>query len=170
MKTFEELLDDKNYIELTEGRNNYPKNISKAIFQDNFDSWEEMKEFADENELEVINIHSKDGWHFWENKGTAYKPLLISADDFGDNYSEFSKMSEADFFEQEIHPVIENFNNFEDLEKMIEAKKEIFEEIENMEDDEIVISYDGDYFETWKQNPLSFYHDTHKYSFALIPR
>ena len=154
------------WMEVTQGRNGYPSGLYKAISSDNFDTFEELQNFAKENDLIIVDLHKRDGWDLWENRGTMYQPYQISAEGFGD--AEFQKMDESEFFNEEIHPVTDDIHDFNSLEKFLKAKKEIWEEIEAMEDDEIVITYDGNYSETLKQNPLSFSHDTHNYKLALI--
>jgi hypothetical protein len=156
------------WMEVTQGRNGYPMGLYKAISSDNFDSFKELEEFANENNLSIVSLHKRDGWDLWENRGTMYKPYSNSAEDFGDNYSEFHKMNEEQFFEQEIHPVLEDISDFDSLEDFLKCKKQIWEEIEAMEEDEIVLTHEGNYSETLKQESLSFSHDTHNYKIALI--
>ena len=171
--TFDNLIQEYNTVELTTAANNYPKNLSYAILSDNFKNWKEMKEFADDNDLQIINISTRDGWDFWVHKGGAHKPLTVSADYFGDNYEGFSQMSEQEFFEKEIEILsFSDFTGFEDLEKFISKKKELFSEIEQLDEDDdgIIIALDGCYYDTYEQNSLYFTHDTHHYSFGLIEK
>lgn len=97
-----------------------------------------------------------------------YDPYQNSAEDYGDNYDEFDKICEAEFFEREIKPSIDNFEDFESLETFIKDKKEVWQEIEAMEDDEIVITCYGEYYETIKRESMSFSHDTWNYKIGLI--
>lgn len=54
------------------------------------------------------------------------------------------------FLNPEVKDSIENFDNLEDLQNFLSKKQELFEEIENMEVDEIVITCQGEYYETIK--------------------
>ena len=93
-----------------------------------------------------------------------------SSDDYGDNYNQLEKMNEKVFFESEVKDSIENFDNLEDLQNFLSKKQELFEEIEKMEVDEIVITYQGDFYETIKKVSMSFSHDTKTTIIGLIDR
>lgn len=161
-------LEDYNTIEITESRNSYPKNVKEAIFADNFESWGDMQRFAEDNNLTVIDIYQKDGWHFWSNRGAAVKQMEIDEYSYGDNYRGFSKVGEEDFIEEEVIPSIEGKTNFSSMLDEVENLREIYDEIELMDEDEIVITHEGEYYETVKKKPLYFSEDTHHYSYALI--
>lgn len=154
-------------IETTQGRNGYPSGTGYAIT--GFESWEELKQFAEENELEPTLFHSRDGWHFWESKGIMYTPFQKSAEDYGDNFSEIPKMDEETFIENEVQFFFEDpKESFQEIEEFLKEKKEVWEEVENMEDDEIVITHEGRYYETIKRQSLYWSHDTHNYCIALV--
>ena len=93
-----------------------------------------------------------------------------SSDDYGDNYSQLEKMNEKVFYESEVKDSLENFDNLEDLQNFLSKKQELFEEIENMEVDEIVITCQGEYYETIKKESMYFTHDTNHVTIGLIDR
>ena len=147
-------------IETTSQPNGYPSNISGALI--GFESFAQAEELAKEYNLEISTFKKKDGWSLWyRTESTAYKPFMNSSSDYGDNYSEFSKIDEEDFIENEVKFFFENdLVSFDQIESFLKQKKEIWEQIELMEDDEIVITNDGRYFETIKKESMYFYHDT----------
>jgi hypothetical protein len=154
-------------IETTQGINGYPKNTGFALM--GFDSWSQLEQLAQEHTLEIVSLHRRDGWHFWENKGRVIKPYENSSDDYGDNYSEVSKMDEEEFLKQEVMFFFEDEKeSFDQIESFLKTKKEIWEEVEKMEDDEVVITHEGRYYETIKKHSLYFCHDTHNYRIALV--
>ncbi len=154
-------------IETTQGRNGYPSGTGYAIT--GFNSWLELKQFAEEHDLEITQFHSKDGWHFWESKRRMYEPIKNSAEDYGDNYSEIPKIDEEDFIKNEVQWFFEDpKESFEQIEEILKQKKEIWEEVEQMEDDEIVITHEGRYYETIKKESLYWSHDTHNYCIGLV--
>lgn len=157
-------------VELTKGRNGYPSGISKALDASSLDNFTEVEEIANTYNLEIVKIHQKDGWHFWENKGWVNKPISIDSSDFGDNYSEIHPMDEEDFIDNEVKPLLEDLTNFEEIQALLESKKEIWEEVEQLEDDEIVITHEGAYYDTFKTKTLSFSEDTHNWKIALIEK
>lgn len=157
-------------VELTAGRNGYPSNISKAIDTSNLDSFEEVKEIAEAYDLEIISIHQKDGWHFWENKGWTNKAISVDASCFGDNYSEIPLMDEEDFIENEVKSILESAKSFDEIQAILDCKKEIWDQVNVLEENEIVITHEGNYHETFQRETLSFSEDTHNFKIALIEK
>lgn len=154
-------------IETTTGTNGYPRNLKHAIV--GFENFEDAKDLAEKYGLNVESFRKKDGWQLWNrDNANMYAPYLNSASKFGDVYEEYSKMDEEEFFETEINYNIDNFQDFDSLNKFISNKKEIWEEIENMEDDEIVITCYGDYHRTIKRESMEFSHDTWNYVIGVI--
>ena len=101
-------------IETTASRTGYPERLQKAII--GFDTFEQAEELAKENGLSIEFFRKRDGWNFWYRTGsTAYEPFRRSAEDFGDDYSEFSKEDLEDFYENEVQPMVSDFENFDDL-------------------------------------------------------
>ncbi len=154
-------------IETTTGTNGYPQNIKPAIV--GFESFEQAADLADRYGLNVESFRKRDGWQLWNrDNATMFKPYQNSASKYGDNYTDFSKMDEDDFIENEVLPFLENFSDFESLNRFISIEKEIWEEIDKMEDDEIVIVQEGNYLETIKEESMEFSHDTWNYIIGII--
>lgn len=154
-------------IETTSERNGYPSHLKHAII--GFDSFEQAEKFANENDLQIEFFKKRDGWQLYYRTGnTAYEPIEISADDFGDNFSSFSNSDLDDYYENEIKPFLDGFENMEDLETFIETQKEIIEKIEDADNDEIVITNYGKYYDTFKKHSMSFSFDTHTTVIGLI--
>lgn len=154
-------------IETTTGTNGYPENLKFAIT--GFDTFEQAQDLADKYSLSIESFEKRDGWSLWSRGNrTMFSAFQNSAEDFGDNYLEYGKIDEEEFFEIEIKPSIDNFEDFESVETFLKDKKEIWEEIDKMEEDEIVITLYGDYCDTIKQTSMSFSHDTRNYIIGLI--
>ena len=169
MKTIQEIAEIENLelIETTTGNNGYPQNLKHAIV--GFESFEQAQEIAEKYGLRIESFRRKDGWQLWErNYLTMYAPFQNSAEDFGDNYNEIDKIDESEFFEREIKPIINDFEDFESLETFIESKKKVWEEIQNMEDNELVITHYGEYYETISKESMVFSHDTWNSIIGLI--
>lgn len=157
------------YAESTSGTNGYPSNIKGIIID--FEYYQDAEELAEKHGLSIEFFTKKDGWDLWERTNNqAHEPMKNSSDDYGDNYHQFEKMSEKVFYESEIKHSIENFDNLEDLQNFLSKKQELFEEIEKMEVDEIVITYQGDFYETIKKESMYFTHDTNHVTIGLIDR
>lgn len=158
---------DLGYIETTTGTNGYPKNLKPALV--GFETFEQAQEIADTYNLSIESFESKDGWRLWtRNNRTMYEPYNNSAEDYGDNYNDLWKMDEEEFYEAEVEPILENFDNLTDLKNFIKEKEEIFEEMEKMSDEEIIITHEGRYYETIKKQSMSWSHDTRHYIIGLI--
>mgnify|MGYP000977728099 CR=1 FL=1 len=157
------------YAESTSGSNGYPSNIKGIIID--FENFEDAENLAEKHNLSVEYFQKKDGWQLWERTGNqAHEPMKNSSDDYGDNYSQLEKMNEKVFYESEVKDSLENFDNLEDLQNFLSKKQELFEEIENMEVDEIVITCQDEYYETIKKVSMYFTHDTNHVTIGLIDR
>lgn len=172
MKTLHEIAEENNLeiVDVTTGSNGYPSNTYYAIDATGFESFDKVAEFADDNNLDISLLHRKDGWHFYESKGRTWKPIQVSSEDYGDNYTEFSKMDEEDFINEEVKPLIEDATEFEQIQAILETKREIWEQIDLMDENEIVITHEGRYYETVSKVCLSFSEDTHNWIIALTEK
>lgn len=162
--------NDLEYIETTSARNGYPQSIQGAVI--GFDTFEEAKNFASENDLEIQFFEKKDGWNLWYRNGnTAYEEMTISSNDYGDDYSEIYSSQfndEEDFIEEEVNEQMSELLSFEDIESFLNDKKDLWEEIEKMEEDEIIITCCGDFYETLKKERMRFSHCTRTTAIGCI--
>lgn len=161
------------YAESTSGTNGYPSNIKGIII--GFDNFEEAQKLADEHNLKIEFFTKKDGWQLWYRTGNnAHEEMKNSSDDYGDNYHQFEKMEEEEYFQSEIIPYIkenlEENSSFERLEELLKLHKKIFEGIESMEKNEILITDFNGGFEIIKKSSMYFYHDTKHTTIGLIDR
>ena len=161
------------YAESTNGSNGYPSNIKGIII--GFYKFEDAEKLAEEHNLTIEMFKKKDGWQLWERTGNkAHEPMKNSSEDYGDNYSQLEKMSEEVFIKNEVSEtlkyLIEDGADFDTIEDFIKDKRKLFNEIDNMEDDEIVITYQGDYYETIKKESMYWAHDTKHITIGLIDR
>ena len=161
------------YIETTSGSNGYPSNIKSAII--GFETFAEAEKLADEHNLTIEFFKKKDGWQLWERTNNiAFEEMVNSCNDYGDNYSDLEKMSEEEFIKNEvaetITALIEDGADSDTIKNFIKDKRKLFNEIENMEDDEIVITCHGEYYETIKSKSMYFQHDTKHMAIGLIDR
>ena len=161
------------YAESTSGTNGYPSNIKGIII--GFDNFKDAEELAEKHGLSIEFFTKKDGWDLWERTNNqAHEPMKNSSDDYGDNYHQFEKMSEEEYILQEITPHIKDnlqyTPTFERLSELLELHKKIYSGIEEMKDDEILITqFEGGY-ETIKKESMYFAHDTKHITIGLIDR
>ena len=155
-------------IEITTGINGYPEGLGNYGVI-GFDSYDDAAKFSDENGGEVVIFESKDGWHFWKNKGFAYRPFTSDdlLNDMGDNYSYADESNE--FYAEQLSELASNFDgDFSNLENRIKEIKEIISAKENCSDDERVIVSYGNYYDTVKNNFMDYTYDTHKYAVGVF--
>lgn len=154
-------------IETTSERNGYPSHLKNAII--GFDSFEEAEKIAKDNNLSIEIFTKKDGWQLYYRTGnSAYEPFKNGADGYGDNYSDFCSEDVDTFYEKEVKPFLGDFNDFDSLSDFLEKKKEIFDKLELIDEDEKVIICDGNYYETIQKTSMSFYFDTKTSVIGLI--
>jgi len=151
------------YIETTSARNGYPESIQGAVI--GFETFEEAKNLASENDLEVKFFQKKDGWNLWYRNGnTAYEEMSISSNYYyGDDYSEIYSDKfdgEGDFLDEEVNEQFSELSSFEEIERFLSEKKDLWDKIEKMEKDEVIIINCGEYHETLKIKTMRFSHDT----------
>ena len=171
MENLREIAEIENleYFETTSQMNGTPANLNGAL--KGFNSFEQAQKIAEKYRLNIESFEKSDGWQLWYRTGNnMYEPFLNTSNDYGDNYSEFAgnSITASEFFESEVKPELENFNNFDDLKKFIKEREELFSKIENAGENEIVITNYGTYYETIEKHSMYFYHDTHHYVIGLI--
>ena len=156
-------------IETTASRTGYPERLQKAII--GFDTFEQAEKLAEENGLSIEFFRQRDGWNFWYRTGsTAYATFRRSAEDYGDDSSELCKDDLVDFYENEVQPMVSDFESFNALRSFLDQKEKIQDEIEDAEDDEIVITCSGEYYDTIKERTMEYSYDSHSYAIGLIDR
>lgn len=147
----------------------YPSNLRYAII--GFDTYEQAEELAKEYDLSIEIFTKRDGWKFWYRTGhEAWEPFQRSAEDYGDDYHQYTKADLEDFYENEVQPFVEEYDDFTSLRDFLDNMEDVKERIEDAEDDEIVITCGSDYRETIKATTMAYEYDTHHYAIGLIYR
>ncbi len=153
------------HVETTSGTNGYPQDIQEAIV--GFENWEQLEEIAEKYKLEAINLHKRDGWQLYERQGTASLPFKNSSEDYGDDYSQ---EDDADSYQKsEMEDVFPHLDlaTFEEVEEWLDDRKKVYDELLTCGENEVVITYQGRFYEKVRKVSMSFSHDTHNYIIAL---
>lgn len=152
-------IENLQVIDTTSAMNGYPEALKPALI--GFDSYEDAERVAKEYGLSVEIFTKRDGWQLYYRTGNrAYSPIEVTAEDYGDDYRSFTSSDYDGFYENEVQERISEFKTFDDVEQFLEAKKKIYEAIEDLEEDEMVITCRGEYCETVKRYTMSRYYDT----------
>lgn len=160
-------------ISTTTGLNGYPRFLKKAII--GFENYEQAEKLAEEYHLDIEVFTKRDGWQLWSrDNNRAYDAFERSAEDYGENYQQFSAdMSQDDFLQQVgaadfIDGLADEEDGLDRIEEYITDLRKLYDEIAIADDDEIVIA-DGDvYVETIKKRTMQYSYDTKHYVIGLI--
>ena len=156
-------------IETTSERSGYPLDLKKAII--GFESMEEAREYAEQHDLSIEIFHKRDGWNVWYRTGDReYEPFTRTAEQYGDDYNLFTAEYADYYYENEVKEIISDFDNFKDVEKFLKERREVYDAICDLEDDEAVVTYQGSLYEKIKRHSMGYYFDTHYYAIGLIDR
>lgn len=149
----------------SKGNNGYPKNLMGAII--GLESIEQARELARKYDLDIICLHKRDGWNMYERMDYATEPLKPRADWYGDDYNFFTEDDRDDFFENEVAPFLGDFSDFDSLQSFIDNQKEVYEELQTIDDTQIVVTCQGKYYETIDKECMMWSYDTHTYVIGL---
>ena len=157
------------YIETTTGMNGYPQHLRGAII--GFNTFAEAEAIAQEHGLCITTFFKRDGWHFYQRDGnTTYEPLKITSYDYGDDYSHYDYDDVEYFFEENVAPMLGDFDNFEDLQKFIDEHKRIYEELQSIDETQLVITCMGRYYETIDKKLMSWSHDSKTWVIGVMEK
>lgn len=154
-------------IETTSAMNGYPQSIKKALI--GFESFEQAEKVAEEYGLSIEYFTKRDGWQlYYRTNDRAYSAIEVSSEDYGENYRSFTSADYDGFYENKVKGMVGEFDNFEEIESYLDSQKEIYEAIENLEDDEMVLTLNDKYYDTVKQYTMCHYYDTKTTVIGLI--
>lgn len=154
-------------IETTTGTNGYPRECKHALI--GFDNFDDAERVAELYNLRITTFFKRDGWQLWErNSNTTYSAMNISADYYGDDYNMFCEADEKTYYEEEVKPFLQDFEDFEELQNFLNEMKEVFVNIQNITEDEIVITRNGCFYEIIEHTTMQWSHDTKTYAIGVI--
>lgn len=153
------------FVETTVGFNGYPQNVKGAII--GFDDFEQAEELSKETGLRLEVIAKRDGWQLWHRNGnTANEPLRITEADFGDDYSFLT--DDENFYNNEVKPFLDDFDNIDDLLDFLNKKKEIADALSQVYDEYVVVTYRGKFCDIINTRPMRFNFDGKCWEIALM--
>ena len=142
-------------VEVTRGRNGYPERLHNAII--GFEDFDEAQSIANEYGLELAILRKRDGWQLWERCGRASQPLDLT-DFFTDNHNFFTKRDAENYYNEYVKPYLMDFENIDELAEFVKKQSEIMEELIYSDNDEMVVTYCGKYYDTLPREAMQ-YHD-----------
>lgn len=177
-------MNENNYttVETTSARNGYPEHLVNAVI--GFKTFDEAKDYADVNKMELIWLDRKDGWNLWHRGNQAYFPLTINEETLNDCQHIIRDVSEVNIMMQEEVNLIFEDSEPEDARTTAEKLKayaSYFEELASVAedlDDEIIILDSNGYmredckelpaWEVVQEHPIEWREDTQHTILAAI--
>jgi hypothetical protein len=153
-------------VETTSAQNGYPELLKYGVM--GFIDFAEAEDFAKSNGLTLRYIQKKDGWNLWVRRGIATTPYDRSNDFNDGDWRSFTSYSQKDYYENEIKPMLEEFNDIDSLEYFIENQKEIMDNLDNIDENEMVITHCGKFDDVIDRYPISFSYDTWNYDIIAM--
>jgi len=164
---FLELANEFTLIETTSEANGYPRNLRKAII--GFETFEQAKELAEKHNLSVEMFERRDGWDLWARRGHILNAFDMASIYIEEGYDFYKNISFEDFCEREdVLGTLKACADFYEMSAWLESYKNIFEEIEDLKEGEILIK--DNYSNTFvsKEYTMAYSYDSHQYAIGLI--
>ena len=172
MRTDLDFIAEANGLEListTSAINGYPQHLQQAVI--GFDTFEDAEMLAEENGLSIEIFTKRDGWGLWYRTGNhAWESFERSAEEFGDDYRQYSKDDLESFYVCEVQPNVDGFDDFASMREYLDKMEEIRDKIVDADDDELVLATCYGYYDTIKKNTMSYCYDTRHFAIGLIDR
>ena len=160
-------IENLQVVDTTSAMSGYPQSLKKALI--GFDSFEEAERIAGEYGLSIETFTKRDGWQlYYRTNNRAYSAIEVSAEEYGDDYRSFTASDYEGFYENEVQGMIGEFDDFDSVEDFLEKKKKIYDAIEDLEDDEMVLACQGEYYDTVKRYTMCHSFDTKTTVIGLI--
>ena len=160
-------IENLQVVETTSAMNGYPQSLQKALI--GFDSFEDAERIANEYGLRIELFTKRDGWQlYYRTNNRAYSAIEVSAEEYGDDYRSFTASDYEGFYENEVQGMIGEFDDFDSVEDFLEKKTKIYDAIEDLEDDEMVLTCQGEYYDTVKRYTMCHSFDTKTTVIGLI--
>lgn len=158
------------YIETTISYNGHPNKIKGAVI--GFDNFKQAEQLAEELGAEIQIFTKKKGQDLWYRSGDiALTEFEINSEMYGDDYSELHQHHYEDkeeFFINELKEILEDVESFEQLEVELKIFNKNWEELEDCGNDQFVITYRGEYYDTVNYKVMETYIDTTQKAIGLI--
>lgn len=154
-------------VDTTTNLTGYLENTKQAIV--GFEDFQEAEEFAKKYGLRITIFFKKDGWNLYvRNSNTITSAMNITAEDYGENYYQYEKGQEENFFEDEVKPKLNNFSDIYELAKFVEYSRDTYYEIGWLSNDEILIMLDGKRYDIIEKDSMSWQHDGKEWIIGVI--
>lgn len=157
--------------EITTGINGYPSHLRGCVLLcDTGMTFEQMEAIAKEYGVEIVELRRKDGWRFWEERGTAFE--LFNYQDFltthNDNVVDYPNYKS---YAEELRDRAKDYREYENNEPMAAKYEAAADAIENKEmAEDTFLWHEGGEMLSCEEEKIhvdGFWYDTWSYALAL---
>ena len=154
-------------VETTSDATGYPRSLQYALI--GLEDFEQARAIAREHNMDIICLNKIDGQQLWHRGNSMYEAIRPTTADYGDDYNMYDgAMTEEEFYENEVLPMLGNQETMQDLIEFAEICKEVSEEISVADETQWVITLNGRYYDTIDKEVMEWSHDTHTYIIGLV--
>ncbi len=156
----------------TSNRSGYPERLIEAII--GFENWNQIEQISKALNIEPEVFNKKEGWNIWvRNYARNVRPFNLEQHYLNRECNEgsiivlYNTEDTQSIYRERVLPLLENAMSMEESEKIINEWKEIFEEIQTLGDDEILVHENG-YRRTINKEDISYTEDTDMYEIGFV--
>ena len=150
--------EDLEVVWTTSGRNGYPENTHEALI--GFDDFGQAERVAKRYGMEIMIFEQRDGWNLYYRTGrTAYGPIEVTSEDYGPDYQSFGPGVQQ-YYEDQVKPALSDCETFDELCELVEQQKKTCDAIKDLGENEMVLTYCGDYYDTVDRYAMSVHIDS----------
>lgn len=158
-------LFDCNHIETTPQENGYPTQLKSALI--GFDTYEQAEKIARLLDLDMRYFDKQVGWDVWHRtNNTAYECFELTPEDYGDGY-QFYGWNDIDIIQNDAVECANNCDCYRDLVGIVNDAKELIDEVEKIDDDQVVVAFGMQYQETINPKCMQYEFDGHSHAIGL---
>lgn len=161
-------------VETSTGANGYPSGLGHAII--GFDTFEQLNKFIEQNDASVredfiqltpYQFKLRDGWHFYHPEGIACEEFSLTEEYFGCDSRLLSPSDyddEEQFINEEVKPELDcDIEAFDDMRTIIDRYSAIWDKLEECEENQSVLLYQGDFDRIVDTKCMDFHEDVWEY-------
>lgn len=164
--------NDLEVIQTTSESNGYPRNLRYVILIDEDWDWEDIKEIANKYNLDIIELHKREGWQLWA-RGRNRDRLYDGQDnpEFNDDTCFFEDGDGDDFWEREQDTLAEllKVSDRQEFIDLVNHYKDIADAADDLDTSEF-IAYNSHKYDTYPKYTARLVGDTHHWGIGLIEK
>lgn len=155
-----------NIVVTTNDINGAPRCLKQAIT--GFTNFEEAKELAERYGLDTVSLYKRSGWNYWHRLGRVYNAYEIDEHDYSDDYRIIYKEERNDYYNNNVLPMLDEFYTDEEKTAFLENENTIIEALDNLKENEAVLTYQGEFNEVISLKTMEFSRDSQYWQIGVM--